>query len=138
MGKERIQRASYDSRSHTNVLCQMHGSAWPKVLPYCLLNLAWIGLVAFLKEHTPINLTFNSLKAFAIMGILVRTDNFGERSKEGRKETNKRGMKGEHLPQRQDGNDKMQMSWCPCLYLFWINEKKRILVAPRCPSLAMY
>jgi len=37
---------SYDSENHWGVLTQMHGSQWPRVLPYCLFNVA---LMIFLE-----------------------------------------------------------------------------------------
>ena len=71
MGKEAVRRVSYNSDSHTNVLCQVYGSAWPKVLPYCLLNMAWICFIEFLRYYTSVDISFHSLKGFSIMGILV-------------------------------------------------------------------
>lgn len=29
---------NYDSTNHFEVLFQMHGSAWPRVLPFCIVN----------------------------------------------------------------------------------------------------
>lgn len=74
MGKDPVKRVSYESRSHQSVLCQMYGSAWPNVLPFCLLNMLWIALIEFLKHHTPIDISFHSLKGHSIMAILVRKD----------------------------------------------------------------
>ena len=42
---------SYNSESHISVLTQMWGSKWPKVLPFCLCNVALMLLLTFLDEH---------------------------------------------------------------------------------------
>jgi len=41
----------YNSESHWGVLTQMNGSSWPRVFPYCLLNvLVMLGLTYFHGE----------------------------------------------------------------------------------------
>lgn len=57
---------NYESRNHFSVMFQMHGSVWPKVLPYCLANVAatlffqWYFYPQFMKpEDSWIHITGN-------------------------------------------------------------------------------
>lgn len=54
----RTQRVKYDSSKHFAVLTQMHGSVWPRVLPYCLLNVLNISIIILIKERYAIDLTY--------------------------------------------------------------------------------
>jgi pyruvate dehydrogenase complex dehydrogenase (E1) component len=42
---------SYDSASHWSVLTQMWGSAWPRVLPYCVLNVIVMLVLTLLDKR---------------------------------------------------------------------------------------
>lgn len=42
---------SYDSASHLSVLTQRWGSAWPRVLPYCVLNVIVMIALTFLDQR---------------------------------------------------------------------------------------
>jgi hypothetical protein len=43
---------AYDPSTHLNVLFQLHGSVWPKVLPYCVFNSLFFILIAvYLDTH---------------------------------------------------------------------------------------
>lgn len=38
---------NYESRNHLSVMTQLHGSVWPKVLPYCLANVVLTFLIHY-------------------------------------------------------------------------------------------
>ena len=40
----------YDSESHWGVLTQMNGSSWPRVFPYCLLNVLLMLGLTYIKD----------------------------------------------------------------------------------------
>jgi predicted membrane chloride channel (bestrophin family) len=42
---------TYDSSSHWSILTQQWGSLWPKLLPFCLLNVALMGILHILLAH---------------------------------------------------------------------------------------
>jgi len=60
----------YDTENNWAVLTQMHGSVWPKVLPFCIGNVLNLLLVKYLKEHNYIDLTFND-KGHTFMSMMV-------------------------------------------------------------------
>ena len=45
----------YDSESHWSVLTQMNGSSWPRVLPYCVINVGIMLLLTYVKWWDDIN-----------------------------------------------------------------------------------
>lgn len=46
-----IRTLSYDDSNHWSVLSQMHGSVWPYVLKFCLVNVALTFLVYYLQRN---------------------------------------------------------------------------------------
>jgi len=72
----RIHRVSYTAQNHVQVLFRMYGSAFPQVLPFCLVNFVWTLFVIYLKNVTDndrwsIDLTFHSSVGHSFMGLLV-------------------------------------------------------------------
>lgn len=61
----RVHSVSYAAHNHVQVLFRMHGSAFPNVLPFCIVNLIWILMVASLREKQVCDLTFHS-SAFSL------------------------------------------------------------------------
>mmetsp|Transcript_28918 Transcript_28918/g.43673 ORF Transcript_28918/g.43673 Transcript_28918/m.43673 type:complete len:369 (+) Transcript_28918:106-1212(+) len=61
---------SYDSDSHWKVITQMWGSVWPKVLPYCVINVLITILIEWFNEREGINLVVSD-KGHTFMGFLV-------------------------------------------------------------------
>jgi predicted membrane chloride channel (bestrophin family) len=55
---------------HLAILFQMYGSVWPKVLPYCLLNLAITATIQYLIVYKHIDLTISD-QSHAFMNLLV-------------------------------------------------------------------
>jgi len=64
-----VRQVSYDDRNHVSVLLQMHGSVWPRVLPFCLFNVA-ITLGVFYLRESGIDLTVAPM-GHKFMGIIV-------------------------------------------------------------------
>uniref|UniRef100_A0A7R9Z8H1 Bestrophin homolog n=1 Tax=Pseudictyota dubia TaxID=2749911 RepID=A0A7R9Z8H1_9STRA len=64
-----VEKVTYDSDSHLSVLFQMHGSVWPSVLPFCLVNVLITYLVVLAKWNG-IDLTFPS-DGHTFMAIMV-------------------------------------------------------------------
>jgi len=69
--KQKIRRVAYTAQNHLQVLLQMHGSALPSVLPFCIANVIWTVLVHLLRENGVIDLTFKSQTGHSFMGLLV-------------------------------------------------------------------
>mmetsp|Transcript_22222 Transcript_22222/g.65840 ORF Transcript_22222/g.65840 Transcript_22222/m.65840 type:complete len:218 (-) Transcript_22222:1055-1708(-) len=63
------EKVTYDSKSHLSVLFQMHGSMWPSVLPFCLVNVLITYLVV-LAKWKGVDLTFPS-DGHSFMAIMV-------------------------------------------------------------------
>lgn len=64
-----IRQVAYDDRNHCSVLFQMHGSVWPRVLPYCIVNVILTWGVFFAKSHG-IDLTVNQ-SGHKFMAMLI-------------------------------------------------------------------
>eukprot|EP00542_Grammatophora_oceanica_P002347 CAMPEP_0194065714 /NCGR_PEP_ID=MMETSP0009_2-20130614/85623_1 /TAXON_ID=210454 /ORGANISM="Grammatophora oceanica, Strain CCMP 410" /LENGTH=460 /DNA_ID=CAMNT_0038718593 /DNA_START=473 /DNA_END=1855 /DNA_ORIENTATION=- len=60
-----------DKQTHWEVLTQIYGSVWPKVLPFCLVNVGWTLLIYALKKKGVIDLTFGSIAGHNFMAIMV-------------------------------------------------------------------
>lgn len=67
--KRAIKRVYFDSSNHFSVLFQMYGSVWPRVLPYCFVNVLITYGVAYLKK-TGIDITIAS-NGHTFMSVLV-------------------------------------------------------------------
>jgi hypothetical protein len=61
---------SYDQANHLVVLLRMYGSIWPKVLPYCIVNVIWTFVIYYLSKHTSVDLTLHSNAAHTFMSTL--------------------------------------------------------------------
>jgi hypothetical protein len=61
---------SYDQSNHLVVLLRMYGSVWPKVLPYCIINVMWTFIIYYLSKHTAVDLTLHSNAAHTFMSTL--------------------------------------------------------------------
>jgi len=69
--KKKIRRVAYSAGNHIQVLFQMHGSALPSVLPFCIANVLWTILVFTLKQHNWVDFSFKSGTGHSFMGLLV-------------------------------------------------------------------
>jgi predicted membrane chloride channel (bestrophin family) len=65
-----IRQMFVDDRNHFTVMFGMYGSVWPKVLPYCLLNMLWTAVIWQLKHSYGIDLT-SSPSGHTFMGSLA-------------------------------------------------------------------
>lgn len=61
---------TYDSDSHWKVLTQMWGSIWPKVLPYCMFNVAMAATIEYLDSNTKYDLAISD-KGHTFMNLMV-------------------------------------------------------------------
>uniref|UniRef100_A0A7S4IN47 Bestrophin homolog n=1 Tax=Odontella aurita TaxID=265563 RepID=A0A7S4IN47_9STRA len=61
MTQSEHRRVTYSDRHHLSVMLQMHGSVWPSVLRWCLLNVALTLVVYFVREREFVDLTFNPI-----------------------------------------------------------------------------
>eukprot|EP00543_Licmophora_paradoxa_P009061 CAMPEP_0202445930 /NCGR_PEP_ID=MMETSP1360-20130828/4631_1 /ASSEMBLY_ACC=CAM_ASM_000848 /TAXON_ID=515479 /ORGANISM="Licmophora paradoxa, Strain CCMP2313" /LENGTH=243 /DNA_ID=CAMNT_0049062339 /DNA_START=58 /DNA_END=789 /DNA_ORIENTATION=- len=61
---------TYDSDSHWRVLTQMWGSIWPKVLPYCIFNVAIAASIEYLDKHKNISLAISN-EGHTFMNLMV-------------------------------------------------------------------
>ena len=71
-----IRVLNYDDDSHWKVLTQSYGSVWPRVLPYCLANVALTAVVYYLKHFAIVDLTSDPLGSrylSLLMSFLVVT-----------------------------------------------------------------
>jgi len=70
ISSQKIRVVTYDTENHFAVLTQMHGSVWPRVIPYCICNVLITALIYYLKFHRNIDLTFSD-KGHSFMSLLV-------------------------------------------------------------------
>jgi predicted membrane chloride channel (bestrophin family) len=68
---------TYDPSSHLNVLFQLHGSVWPKVLPYCVCNSLFFILIVYLDTHImeaeiSVSSTGHSLTALLLAFLVIQ------------------------------------------------------------------
>jgi hypothetical protein len=68
--KHEVYSVAYHSESHIGVMTQMHGSLWPKVLPYCLINVVLSGTLQFLKNYDIVDLSITD-KGHSLMTMFV-------------------------------------------------------------------
>jgi len=61
----------YDSSDHLNVLFNLHGSVWPRVLPFCLLNCLLTIVIYNVPHYFDIDITFNGGVAYEFISVLV-------------------------------------------------------------------
>lgn len=68
--KHEVYSVAYDSESHIGVITQRKGSLWPKVLPYCLLNVALSIVLQVLKSYDIVDLSITD-KGHSLMTMFV-------------------------------------------------------------------
>lgn len=68
--QKKRKQVYYETENHWDVLTQMHGSAWPSVLPYCIFNVFNVLLIMYLKEEKGIDLTFSD-RGHTFMSMMV-------------------------------------------------------------------
>jgi hypothetical protein len=68
--KHEVYSVAYHSESHIGVMTQMHGSLWPKVLPYCLINMVLSGVIQLLKSYDIVDLSITD-KGHSLMTMFV-------------------------------------------------------------------
>lgn len=66
---EHIRQVTYEDRNHLSVLLQMQGSVWPKVMPFCIFNVA-LTLAVFYARKAGLDLTVAPV-GHKFMGIIV-------------------------------------------------------------------
>ena len=54
-----VRHLIWEDTNHYEVLTQIYGSAWPKVLPYCIFNVILTCLIFYLKHYGGTDLTVN-------------------------------------------------------------------------------
>jgi predicted membrane chloride channel (bestrophin family) len=66
----------YHTESHTSVMFQMHGSVWPRVLPYCVANTVLFWIVVFVDRSVTASIsvapTAHSLTALLLSFLVVQ------------------------------------------------------------------
>ena len=67
----RVHRVSYTAQNHVQILFKMYGSAFPQVLPFCVVNVCWTLVVFYMKSHNIMDWTFHSSTGHSFMGLLV-------------------------------------------------------------------
>lgn len=68
--EEGSQKVQYDTKSHFQVLTQMHGSVWPRVLPHCLLNVLNASVIVLLDRHYGMDISYSD-KGHTFMSMIV-------------------------------------------------------------------
>jgi predicted membrane chloride channel (bestrophin family) len=61
----------YDAKDHFSVICSLHGSILPRVLPWCLWNTAVLVVVWLLQKHGIIDLSFHGGVGYQFLSVLV-------------------------------------------------------------------
>jgi len=61
----------YDSRDHFGVLFKLQGSVWPKVLPFCILNIVITIVLHYLLGNTSWDFTFDGGVGYRFISTLV-------------------------------------------------------------------
>ena len=61
----------YNEENHLAVMCQVYGSVWPKVLPWCLAVCALTYLFIYLRENDIVDVTISDPTGHNFMSILV-------------------------------------------------------------------
>lgn len=69
ISERKVKAVSYQSEDHIAVLTQLHGSVWPKVLPYCIGNSIWVLIVYWLQDDYKF-LSYSD-KGHSFMSIMV-------------------------------------------------------------------
>lgn len=70
ISSQKIKVVTYVTEDHVAVLTQMHGSVWPRVMPYCICNVLLASTIYYLKFHRNLDLTFSD-KGHSFMSLLV-------------------------------------------------------------------
>jgi predicted membrane chloride channel (bestrophin family) len=71
LNKRALKEVVFDAQSHRAILFQMYGSVWPKVLPFCLVNVAIAAGIFWTREgEAHIDLTFSD-KGHTFMSLMV-------------------------------------------------------------------
>jgi hypothetical protein len=60
----------YDSSNHITMLFQLHGSVWPKVLPFCVLNMALSLTLVYLSTRKHISLGISS-QTHSVLSVIA-------------------------------------------------------------------
>jgi hypothetical protein len=68
--KHEVYSVGYQSDNHIGVMTQMHGSLWPKVLPYCLINVALSATIQLLKGYGIVDLSI-TFQGHSLMTMFV-------------------------------------------------------------------
>ena len=61
----------YNAKDHFSVIFSLHGSTWPAVLPWCLLNVVVATIVWFARSRSSLDLTFDGGLGYNYISILV-------------------------------------------------------------------
>ena len=61
----------YDEQNHLEVMFQVYGSVWPKVLPWCVVVMALTYLFVYLRKHNIVDVTIQDATGHNFMSILV-------------------------------------------------------------------
>jgi predicted membrane chloride channel (bestrophin family) len=69
--KRKIKRVAYSAENHIQILFQMHGSALPQVLPFCIVNVLWTCLIHYMQVQGIADIVFKSGLGHSFMGLLV-------------------------------------------------------------------
>jgi len=48
---------AYEGKSHLGLMCQLHGSVWKHVLPYCIVNVVWTYFISYLLREGQTDIT---------------------------------------------------------------------------------
>lgn len=66
----KVRTVSYQTENHIEVLTQIYGSVWPRVLPYCIFNILITSIIYYLREYKSIDLTFSD-RGHTFMSLMV-------------------------------------------------------------------
>ena len=88
----------YNSRSTLSVLCQLKGSVWREVIPYCLVNISVLLICWYFQQEHKISVTRNGHQLSGIVVsffVVIRSNAALSRYHQGRKDL---GQVWETLP----------------------------------------
>jgi len=61
----------YNTSDHAHVVFNLHGSVWPRVLPFCLLNILITIFIYNLPHYVDVDITFDGGLAYQFISVLV-------------------------------------------------------------------
>jgi len=70
ISKKKLHAVSYDTENHVKILTQLHGSVWPRVLPYCCCNIIITSVIYYLRHHRDVDLTCSD-RGHTFMALMV-------------------------------------------------------------------